>query len=71
MAREFHHGWVELAFGAWLDAAAPVERERLRAALIAVCDVQAWWILAHDLGMDRSEVRATLIMTITRLVGDT
>jgi AcrR family transcriptional regulator len=71
MAREFHHGWVEHAFGAWLDAALPEERERLRAALIAVCDVQAWWILAHDLGMDRSEVRATLIMTITRLVGDT
>jgi AcrR family transcriptional regulator len=68
-ARQFHYDWVEHAFGAWLDAAAPDERERLRAALIAVCDVQAWWILSHDLGMSRSDVRATLILTITRLLG--
>jgi AcrR family transcriptional regulator len=68
-ARQFHYEWVEHAFGAWLDTAAPVERERLRAALIAVCDVQTWWILAHDLSLPRSEVRATLILTIDRLLG--
>ena len=70
-ARQFHYDWVEHAFGAWLDTAAPAERERLRAALIAVCDVQTWWILSHELGMERSEVRATLILTIGRLLGGT
>ena len=49
-ARQFHYDWVELAFGTWLTAVGPAERRRLRAALIAVCDVQAWWILTHDLG---------------------
>ncbi len=71
MARQFHHDWVEHAFGTWLKAAPPRERERLRAALIVVCDVQAWWILAHDLAMPRRAVRATLILIITRLLGGT
>jgi AcrR family transcriptional regulator len=69
-AREFHYGWIEHAFVKWLSDAAPRERERLRSALIAICDVQAWWILAHDLGLPRSEVKATLILTISRLLGD-
>jgi AcrR family transcriptional regulator len=69
-ARQFHYDWVEHAFGSRLDSAAPDERERLRAVLIAVCDVQAWWILSHDLAMSRSDVRATLLLTITRLLGD-
>jgi AcrR family transcriptional regulator len=69
-ARQFHYDWVELAFGGWLAAARPSERRRLRAALIAVCDVQAWWILTHDLELSRAEVRATLILTINRLLGE-
>jgi AcrR family transcriptional regulator len=68
-ARQFHYDWVELAFGGWLTAAGLSERRRLRAALIAVCDVQAWWILTHDLELSRSEVRATLILAINRLLG--
>jgi AcrR family transcriptional regulator len=69
-ARQFHYDWVEHAFGAWLSAARPSERARLRAALIAICDVQTWWTLAHDLGLARPELRATLITAITRLLGD-
>jgi AcrR family transcriptional regulator len=69
-ARQFHYDWVQLAFGAWLTAVGPPERRRLRAALIAVCDVQAWWILTHDLELSRAEVRATLILTINRLLGE-
>lgn len=67
-ARQFHYDWVELAFGSWLTGVGTAERRRLRAALIAVCDVQAWWILTHDLGLSRAEVRATLILTINRLL---
>jgi AcrR family transcriptional regulator len=70
MARQFHYDWVEHAFGRWLAKASPTERPRLRSALIAICDVQTWWILAHDLGLSRAEVRSTLILAIRRLLGD-
>jgi AcrR family transcriptional regulator len=69
-ARQFHYQWIEHAFGSWLERAAPVDRARLRAALIAMCDVQAWWILSHDLELPRREVRAILILIITRLLGE-
>jgi AcrR family transcriptional regulator len=69
-ARQFHYDWIEHAFGAWLERARSADRARLRAALIAICDVQAWWILSHDLELPRREVRATLILTISRLLGE-
>ncbi len=68
-ARQFHYDWVDLAFGAWLQTAPAAERRRLRAALITICDVQTWWILSHDLGLSRAEIQATLILTISRLLG--
>ena len=67
-ARELHYAWVEHAFGAWLNGRPNRERARLRAALIAVCDVQAWSILAHDLKLPRSEIKATLTITVSRLL---
>jgi AcrR family transcriptional regulator len=67
-ARQFHYDWVELAFGTWLRTASVAERGRLRAALIAICDVQTWWILSNDLGLARAEVRATLILSVKRLL---
>ncbi len=70
ISRQFHYDWIDHAFGRWLTRAAPAERARLRGALIAICDVQSWWILAHDLGLSRGEVRATLILCIRRLLGD-
>jgi AcrR family transcriptional regulator len=71
VARQFHYDWIDHAFGRWLTPASSTERARLRAALIAICDVQSWWILTHDLGLSRGEVRATLILSIGRLLGDT
>lgn len=70
ISRQFHYDWIDHAFGQWLAPAPPSERARLRGALIALCDVQSWWILAHDLGLPRPEVRATLILCIRRLLGD-
>jgi AcrR family transcriptional regulator len=69
-AREFHYRWVDQVFSGWLTAAEPAPRRRLRAALIAVCDVQCWWILSHDLGLPRAEVRETLVLAINRLLGE-
>ena len=70
ISRQFHYDWIDYAFGRWLAPVPSAERARLRGALIAICDVQSWWILAHDLGLSRAEVRATLILCIRRLLGD-
>jgi AcrR family transcriptional regulator len=65
-ARQFHYDWVEHAFGVWLDCLHG--RTHRRAALIALCDVHTWWLLSHDLGLRRAEVRATLIDAIEALL---
>jgi AcrR family transcriptional regulator len=70
-ARQMHYDWVEHAFGPWLDALRGRARSRGRAALIALCDVHTWWLLTHDLGLSRGEVRATLIDAIMRLTQET
>jgi AcrR family transcriptional regulator len=67
-ARQLHYDWVDHAFGAWLRGTRGKTRARQRAALIALCDVQTWWLLSHDLELARPEVRATLILAIERLL---
>jgi AcrR family transcriptional regulator len=67
-ARQLHYDWVDHAFGAWLERTGAGQRVRLRAALIALCDVHAWQILSRDLGLSRAEVRDTLILAIRRLL---
>ncbi len=68
LAREAHCNWVEYAFGPWLAPLREPTRTRRRAALIALCDVHAWWLLANDLALPRAEVKATLTAAIERLV---
>jgi AcrR family transcriptional regulator len=65
--RELHYAWVAHAFGRWL---AGPEREQRRAALIALCDVHTWDLLVNHLGMPRADVRATLTLSIRRLLGE-
>jgi AcrR family transcriptional regulator len=67
-ARQFHYDWVEHAFGAWLSRMRGKRRAQVRGALIVLCDVQTWAILARDLGLPRAEVRATLVLAIRRLL---
>ena len=67
-ARQLHPDWVEHAFKAWLDRLRGKARTRRRAALIALCDVHTWWLLSHDLGFARPEVRATLTQAIRSLL---
>jgi AcrR family transcriptional regulator len=69
-ARELHYDWVEHAFGSSLGRLSAEDRERRRAALIALCDVHTWWLLSHDLGLPRVEVRATLIDAIESLIAE-
>ena len=67
-ARQMHYDWVEHAFGERLDRFGRRDRIHRRAALIAMCDVHAWWVLSHDLALPRGEVRATLVKTIQGLL---
>ncbi len=69
-ARQVHYEWVEYAFARWLEDLDVEARERRRAALIALCDVQTWWILSHDLGLQRSEINAILTDLIERLLSE-
>lgn len=62
--RQLHYDWVEYAFAPQLEGVRGKARRRLRASLIALCDVQFWWVLAHDLKLPPPEVRAILMKLI-------
>ncbi len=68
MAREVHYEWVEYAFEPWLTPLAQSERSRLRATLIALCDVHTWSLLSRDLALPRAEVHAILRNAINAVI---
>jgi AcrR family transcriptional regulator len=70
VARKVHYDWVEHAFAPWLDHLQGDARSRRRAQLIAICDVHTWWLLSHDLGHERSEVREILVDLIGRVIAE-
>lgn len=65
--REFHYAWVERVFAPFLEVKHADDRQRLRAALVALCDVHTWRLLARHLDLPRAEVRATLLEALSRL----
>jgi AcrR family transcriptional regulator len=69
-ARQLHYDWIDHAFGSPLSRFRGNGRGRRRAALIALCDVNTWRLLSHDLGLSRAEVRATLVQAIESTVGE-
>ncbi len=68
LARQVHYEWVDFAFASWLEPLAQEDRARRRAALIALCDVQTWWLLEHDLELGHAQVSATLVTAIKALI---
>jgi hypothetical protein len=38
--------------------------------LIAPGDVHTWWLLAHDVGLSRPDIRRTLVEALERLLDD-
>jgi AcrR family transcriptional regulator len=58
--RQVHYQWIEFVFAPQLGGLEEPGSSRLRAELIVVCDVQTWWILAHDLELGRAEVKTIL-----------
>jgi AcrR family transcriptional regulator len=66
--RQVHYQWVEFIFAPQLEGLEEAASSRLRAELIVVCDVQTWWILAHDLELPRAEVKSILIGMAERAI---
>jgi AcrR family transcriptional regulator len=66
--RQMHHQWIEFVFAPQLAGLDAAVFARLRAELIVICDVQSWWILAHDLKLGRSEVKTVLTGMVERAV---
>lgn len=64
-----HYEWVERTFAPFLAKRTGRERERLRAELIAVCDLYVWKILRRDLGLGREQTETALVEMLTALVG--
>lgn len=59
--KAFHAEWVDRVFAPWLDQKRAAARERLRAQLIAVCDVYTWYLLRRQSGLSRAGTEQALI----------
>jgi AcrR family transcriptional regulator len=68
--RLLHYEWVERTFEPLLAERDGDDRRRLRAQLIAVCDVYFWKILSRDLGLSREQTVHAMREMIFALKGD-
>jgi AcrR family transcriptional regulator len=66
--RQVHYQWIEFVFAPQLEGLDEGGTSRLRAELIVICDVQTWWILAHDLELGRAEIGSILVGMVERAV---
>lgn len=68
IGREVHYEWVEYVFEPWLASLEEAGRTRLRATLIALCDVHTWSLLSRDLGLPRGELHVILRNAIEAVI---
>ncbi len=68
--RLLHYEWVERTFEPLLAEREGEDRGRLRAELVAVCDVYFWKILSRDLGLSREQTELALTEMILALKGE-
>lgn len=66
--RRVHLDWCDRVFGPALAKRSGVDRDRLLAQLIAVCDVQTWAVLRRRSGLDRAETERALLELLTPLL---
>jgi AcrR family transcriptional regulator len=70
MARQLHYDWVGYVFAPWLEGLEDGAHARRRGTLIALCDVQTWWLLHNDLGFARAELHVTLTRAIEAILAE-
>ncbi len=61
VGRDFHAAWVDRVFGQWLERRAGATSARLRAQLIAACDLQTWHLLRRQEGLSRRQTELAII----------
>lgn len=62
--RDFHARWVERVFEPWLSARVGVDRRRLKAQLIAACDVYTWFLLRRQAALSRAQTSKAMVEMI-------
>jgi len=67
--RELHRAWCARMFAQALNRHTGVERARLLAQLVAVCDVYAWKLLRRDSGLSRRQTELAIRELLNGLLG--
>jgi AcrR family transcriptional regulator len=65
-----HRAWVTRVFGPALEQRSDVDRQRLLAQLVAVCDVYTWKLLRRQAGLSREQTALALRELLLPLVAD-
>jgi AcrR family transcriptional regulator len=67
--RSYHADWVERVFASWLELRSGVERARLRAQLVAACDLQTWNVLRRQEGLSRRQTELAMVQLVEGVLG--
>jgi AcrR family transcriptional regulator len=65
--RAHQYAWVDRIFAPLLAKRSRRDRERLRAQIIAVCDLYVWKVLRRDLGMSADETQRAILQMLSAL----
>jgi AcrR family transcriptional regulator len=68
LGRRYHAEWVERVFESWLARLEGAERHRLRAQLIAACDVQTWLSLRRQSRLSRRQTEIAMLELVEGLL---
>ncbi len=66
--RDVHTRWCARVFAPSLEARSGIDRDRLLAQLVAVCDVQTWNVMRNVSGLSRLETERALTEVIEPLM---
>ena len=66
--RALHRQWCARVFAPALQGRTGVERDRLLAQLVAVCDVYSWKLLRRDAGLSRPQTELAVIELLEPLL---
>ncbi len=67
--RKVHRNWCARMFADALHRRSGIDRERLLAQLIAVCDVYTWKLLRRDAGLSRRQTELAIGELLNGLIG--
>jgi AcrR family transcriptional regulator len=66
--RAYHRRWVERVFAPFIMRAREIDRERLIAQLVALCDVYTWKLLRLDTGLTQEQTELAMYEMLIALL---